>query len=144
VNISVPVHNHCNGISLLQNLLSARMGTHPTLCWKKGTGLDIKLHAIALNWEEQSVANVCQSGTFQRHRSRAPMYNHGAGAERRESPTVPGRVSTETLDDDLTPEDFHRNIWSTGALWTIYFCEDVFSRSYFAFLAEPNVFQRKV
>lgn len=83
---------------------------------KKGTGLDVKLHAIALNWEEQSVADVCQSETFWRHRTRALVYSHGVGAGRRESTTVSGRVSTERLNDDLNPEDFHRNIWSTGAL----------------------------
>lgn len=43
-------------------------------------------------------------------------YSHGVGAGRRESTTVSGCVSTETLNDDLTPEVFHRNIWSTGAL----------------------------
>lgn len=83
---------------------------------KKGTGLDVKLHAIALNWEEQSVADVCQLETFRRHTSRALVYSYGVGAERRGSTTVSGCVSTKTLNDDLTPEDFHRSIWSTSAL----------------------------
>lgn len=77
---------------------------------KRGTGLDVKLHAIALNWEEWSVADVCQSETFQRHSSRALVYSHGVGAGSRVSTTAYGHVSAETLNDDLTPEGFNKNI----------------------------------
>lgn len=88
---------------------------------KKGTGLDVKLHAMALNWEEWSVADVCQSETFRRHRSRALVYSHGVGTGRRESTTVYGHISAETLNDDLTPEDFNNNIWSLSHINRISF-----------------------
>lgn len=86
---------------------------------KKGTGLDVKLHAIALNWEEWSVADVCQSETFQRHRSRALVYSHGVGTGRRESTTVYGHISAETLNGDLTPEDF-KKIYGLSPILTAF------------------------
>lgn len=44
------------------------------------------------------------------------MSSYGVGTVRRESATASGHVSAEALNYALTPEDFHRNIWSTGAL----------------------------
>lgn len=59
---------------------------------------------------------ICVSLKLSQDRTRALVYSHGVGAGRRTSTTVSGHGSTETLNYDLTPEDFHRNIWSTGAL----------------------------
>lgn len=38
------------------------------------------------------------------------MYSHGVGAGSREATTAYGHVSAETLNDDLTLEDFNKNI----------------------------------
>lgn len=81
---------------------------------------------------------ICVSLKLSKDRTRALVYSHGVGAGRRTSTTGSGHGSTETLNDDLTPEDFHRNNM-------VHRCSaNAFSRSWFAFLIEPNIFQIKV
>lgn len=79
---------------------------------------------------------------------------HGVGAGSRVSTTVYGHVSAETLNDDLTPESFNKNIWSLSHIKRISLSHshvyrnmewspNEFSMPCFAFIIEPNLFQRK-
>lgn len=72
-----------------------------------------------------------------------------------ESTTVYGHVSAETLNDDLTPEDFNKNIWSLSHInrislsyshvyRNIGWSPNAFSMPCFAFIMEPILFQRRV
>lgn len=80
---------------------------------KKGMGLDVKLHAIALHWAEQ-YCWYALVWNFPKTQIQNTHVQPWCRLRRRFHHNIWPYL--KTLNNDLTPEDFCRNIWSTGAL----------------------------